>query len=195
MPSRALYSFVSLSDTTQNHPMDVNNPEHRRDILLAAQLSRIFCRMLEVEGFRKLERDFYNIKWKRISLDTHVRFLNELGHILLSLRWRVSWWKSLGDGGKKPDPSKQHYVDRVELLCRILYVYYTNILAKLPSWSMEDVPKGIWSTYADAERPIWNDFPADSTETGFQNWMLRGKELIEEAGVPGRISTCISAIW
>ncbi|KAF4974001.1 hypothetical protein F66182_17681, partial [Fusarium sp. NRRL 66182] len=111
MPSRASYSFVALDGTSNDRLMDVSNDQDRRDILLAAQLSRIFCRLLEVEGFRKLERDFYNIKWKRISLDAHIRFLEELGNILLSLRWRVSWWKRLGDGGKEPDPSQQHYID------------------------------------------------------------------------------------
>lgn len=188
MPSRAKYSFVPLQPGTEEQPMDTSNPEHKREILLAAQLSRIFCRMLEVEGFRKLERDFYNIKWKQISHDTHVRFLSELGHILLSLRWRVSWWKRLGDGGKEPDPSKQHYVDRVELLCRILYVYYTCVLAKLPSWSISDVPKGIWSTYADTEKAIWDDYPLDPTDAGFQNWMGRGREIIEEAGIVKRFA-------
>ncbi|KAL4892172.1 hypothetical protein BDV59DRAFT_180980 [Aspergillus ambiguus] len=188
MPSRASYSFVPLEPGSEERLMDIHNAEDRREILLAAQLSRIVCRMLEVEGFRKLERDFYNIKWKQISQETHLRFLRELGHILLTLRWRVSWWKRLGDGGQEPDPSKQHYVDRVDLLCRILYVYYTCVLAKLPSWSVADVPKGVWSTYADSEQAVWDDFPVDPTDDGFQRWMERGRELIEQAGVPRRIS-------
>ncbi|CAG8077989.1 unnamed protein product [Penicillium nalgiovense] len=188
MPSRAKYSFVSLDPTGEERTMDINKPEDQREILLAAQLSRIFCRMLEVEGFRKLERDFYNIKWKQISHETHVRFLGELGHILLTLRWRVSWWKRLGDGGQNPDPTQQHYIDRVELLCRILYVYYTCVMAKLPSWSAADVPKGIWSTYADSENAVWDDFPSDSSDDGFNGWMERGQDLIEQAGVPSRIS-------
>lgn len=168
--------------------MDISNPGHQRDILLAAQLSRIVCRMLEVEGFRKLERDFYNIKWKQISNETHIRFLGELGQILLTLRWRVSWWKCLGDGGHNPDPSQQHYIDRVDLLCRILYVYYTCVLAKLPAWSMNDVPKGVWSTYADSVNAVWDDFPSDPTDAGFQVWMDRGRDLIEQAGVPSQVS-------
>lgn len=190
MPSRARYTFVPLDSNGQERSMDINNPEDRRDILLAAQLSRIVCRMMEVEGFRKLERDFYNIKWKQISHETHIRFLNELGHILLSLRWRCSWWKRLGDGGQNPDPSQQHYVDRVELLCRILYVYYTCVLAKLPSWSSSDVPKGTWSSYADSENAVWDDFPSDPSDGGFQNWMEHGQELIERAGVrvPSQVS-------
>ncbi|KAJ9309771.1 hypothetical protein DTO217A2_722 [Paecilomyces variotii] len=187
MPSRAAYSFVPVDENGQERLMDVNDPEDQKEILLAAQLSRIFCRMLEVEGFRKLERDFYNIKWKRISHEAHLRFLDELGHILLTLRWRVSWWKLLGDGGVDPDPSKQHYVDRVQLLCRILYVYYTSVLAKLPSWSAADVPKGVWSTYADAN-PVWDDFPADATDNGFNEWMERGRDLIEQGGVPSRVA-------
>lgn len=188
MPSRASYSFVPLHPGAQERPMDIHNTEDRREILLAAQLSRIVCRMLEVEGFRKLERDFYNIKWKQISQETHLRFLNELGNILLTLRWRVSWWKRLGDGGQEPDPSKQHYVDRVDLLCRILYVYYTCVLAKLPSWCAADVPKGVWSTYADTDNAVWDDFPVDPTDEGFQRWIDRGKELVEQAGAPNGTS-------
>ncbi|KAJ5897477.1 hypothetical protein N7504_007765 [Penicillium tannophilum] len=188
MPSRAKYTIVPLDANGQERDMDINNPDDQRDILLAAQLSRIVCRMLEVEGFRKLERDFYNIKWKQISHETHIRFLGELGHILLSLRWRCSWWKRLGDGGQSPDPSQQHYVDRVELLCRILYVYYTCVLAKLPSWSTTEVPKGIWSSYADSENAVWDDFPHDPTDQGFLNWMNHGQDLIEQAGVPNKVS-------
>ncbi|KAF7592775.1 hypothetical protein BBP40_012533 [Aspergillus hancockii] len=188
MPSRASYSFVPLHSGARERPMDIHDADDRREILLAAQLSRIVCRMLEVEGFRKLERDFYNIKWKQISQETHVRFLNELGNILLTLRWRVSWWKRLGDGGQEPDPSKQHYVDRVDLLCRILYVYYTCVLAKLPSWTAADVPKGVWSTYADTENAVWDDFPVDPSDEGFQNWIDRGKELVELAGAPNGTS-------
>jgi hypothetical protein len=194
MPSRASYSFVSVDGSTQDRLMDVGNDEDRKEILLAAQLSRIFCRMLEVEGFRKLERDFYNIKWKRISHDAHLRFLTELGNVLLSLRWRVSWWRRLGDGGTQPDPTQQHYVDRVDLLCRILYVYYTNVHAKLPSWSAADVPRGIWSTYADAEHSVWDDLPLDATENGFQQWMDRGQDLIDQAGVLRRVSSHISKV-
>nr|XP_001398864.2 Zn(II)2Cys6 transcription factor [Aspergillus niger CBS 513.88] len=190
MPSRASYSFVPLQAGGHERTMDINNPEDRREILLAAQLSRIICRMLEVEGFRKLERDFYNIKWKQISQETHLRFLSELGHILLTLRWRVSWWRRLGDGGREPDPSKQHYVDRVDLLCRILYVYYTCVLAKLPSWCAADVPKGIWNTYADAENAVWDDFPVDPTDEGFRRWIDRGQELVEQSGAP----TCVAKL-
>ncbi|KAL3461471.1 hypothetical protein BJX64DRAFT_156298 [Aspergillus heterothallicus] len=188
MPSRASYSFIPIDSEDAEKPMDVNDPNHQREILLAAQLSRIVCRMLEVEGFRKLERDFYNIKWKQISQETHMNFLKELGHILLTLRWRVSWWRRLGDGGVEPDPTKQHYVDRVDLLCRILYVYYTCVLAKLPSWCASEVPKGIWSTYADAENAVWDDFPVDPTDEGFKRWIERGTELIEQSGAPIRVA-------
>ncbi|PYI36448.1 Zn(II)2Cys6 transcription factor [Aspergillus indologenus CBS 114.80] len=188
MPSRAAYSFVPLQAGEAERTMNIDDAEDRREILMAAQLSRIICRMLEVEGFRKLERDFYNIKWKQISQDTHLRFLNELGHILLTLRWRMSWWKQLGDGGREPDPSKQHYVDRVHLLCRILYVYYTCVMAKLPSWSASEVPKGTWSTYADSENAVWDDFPSDPTDDGFARWVEHGQELIEQSGAPIRMS-------
>lgn len=62
------------------------------------------------------------------------------------------------------------------------------MLAKLPSWSSADVTKGVWSTYADVENPVWDDFPLDATDAGFHRWMDRGRDLIEEAGVPKRVS-------
>ncbi|KAA8641761.1 Zn(II)2Cys6 transcription factor domain-containing protein [Aspergillus tanneri] len=178
MPSRASYSFVSIKEGVEGRPMDICNLGDQREILLAAQLSRIVCRMLEVEGFRKLEQDLYSIKWKQISQEMHLRFLSELGHIVLSLRWRVSWWKRLGDGGREPDPGKQHYVDRVDLLCRILYVYYTCVLAKLPSWSTSEAPKGVCPLTLTPKLPSGTTFLWIPVTKDSKNGWRRAKSLL-----------------
>lgn len=190
MPSRASYDFVPISegdnDTTEQ-PMDVLNPEHQAEILLAAQLSRIFCRKLEVDGYRALQNTLNKNKWDEVSYENFLKFLTQLGQIMLTLRWRVSWWELLGDGGAKPDAAKERYEERVRSLCKILYFYYTSVKLKLPAWRTPDNLDGMWSNYADATS-IWDDFPAIATVEGFEAWMARGKQLIREADVKARVS-------
>ncbi|ODH53769.1 hypothetical protein GX48_00187 [Paracoccidioides brasiliensis] len=187
MPSRASYDFVAISADQPNRPMNVHNPEDSVDILLAAQLSRIICRKLEVDGFRALQNALNKNKWDSIPYDAFTEFVAQLGQILLTLRWRVSWWELLGDGGTTPDANKERYEDRVRRLCQVLYFYYTSVKLKLPAWTTPTGLDGIWSTYADATR-IWDDFPSAASIDGFNAWMARGKELIQEAGVQSRIS-------
>ena len=191
MPSRASYDFMPLNSDEgeqSGQPMDVTIPEHRREILLAAQLSRIMCRKLEVDGYRALQHTLNKNKWDDAPCESIVRFVSQLGHILLTLRWRVSWWELLGDGGAQPDLAKERYEDRVRSLCRILYFYYTSVKLKLPAWSAPSNLDGVWSTYADAA-PVWEDFPAAATMEGFEAWLARGRDLIHEAGVKARIAT------
>jgi hypothetical protein len=167
--------------------MDVRKPEHRREILLAAQLSRIFCRKLEVDGYRALQNALNKNKWDEAPLDVFLKFVSQLGQILLTLRWRVSWWELLGDGGRKPDAAKERYEERVKSLCKILYFYYTSVKLKLPAWSAPTDLDGVWSNYADAAS-VWDDFPCTATMEGYDSWMARGRELIHEAGVKSRIA-------
>ncbi|PGH10183.1 hypothetical protein AJ80_07542 [Polytolypa hystricis UAMH7299] len=188
MPSRASYDILPLSDDDgPQRPMDVNDPDDRTEILLAAQLSRIFCRKLEVDGYRALQNTLNKNKWDDIPHESFIKFLAQLGQILLSLRWRVSWWELLGDGGTKPDLDKERYEERVRRLCQVLYFYYISVKLKLPSWMETSALDGVWSTYADAGR-IWDDFPLDSSADGFEAWMARGLELITAAGVQHRIA-------
>jgi len=187
MPSRASYAFVSLDDGTPDRLMDVQDPADRTEILLAAQLSRIFCRKLEVDGYRLLQNVLNKNKWDEVPHDLFIKFVSQLGQILLTLRWRVSWWELLGDSGAKPDINKDRYEERVRSLCRILYFYYTSVRLKLPAWSASTELDGVWSSYADA-KPVWDDFPSVSTLEGFNQWLERGKILIREAGVQSRIA-------
>ncbi|KAK2768400.1 hypothetical protein FQN54_000255 [Arachnomyces sp. PD_36] len=215
MPSRASYEFVSTTDGAPNRPMNIQDPADQTEIILAAQLSRIFCRKLEVDGYKSLQNVLSNHRWDEFTGESLTRFVSQLGQILLTLRWRASWWEVLGDGRIRtsssspptPSPSSststsnplppptpstnpghERYEYRVQNLCKILYVYYTSIRLKLPSWAGPDtVPEGVWSMYADAA-PVWDDFPSVPTAEGFESWMERGKELIREAGVEGRIA-------
>lgn len=188
MPSRASYDFVSRNDTIDSVylPMNVETEHGRIDIMLAAQLSRIVCRKLEVAGYAALQKLLNG--WHDQPADQQAIALQQIGHILLTLRWRVSWWELLGDGGRQEqvDIVKQRFEDRVTRLCRVLYFYYCNIRKKLPSFSDTKGLEGIWSRYADAGL-VYDDFPKIESLSGFQEWMSRGKELIVEAGVAGNL--------
>ncbi|EEP76958.1 conserved hypothetical protein [Uncinocarpus reesii 1704] len=187
MPSRASYDFIPQSEGILDRPMNIEDPNDRIEILLAAQLSQIFCRKLEVDGYRVLQHALNKNKWDDIPYESFLKFVSQLGHILVSLRWRVSWWELLGDGGTKPDIHKERYEDRVKGLCKVLYFYYVSVKLKLPSWMTPGELDGVWSTYADADQ-VWDDFPSVATIEGFEMWMQRGKALLKQAGVRDRIS-------
>src|ERR1700753_3282287 len=105
MPSRASYSYVfkdhtSPSPSPSERDMNVEDESDRKAIIMAAQLSRIVCRKMEVDAYTLLQKTLN--QWP--TLDSHglSKFLRELGSVLLTLRWRVSWWTLLGDVGLKP---------------------------------------------------------------------------------------------
>jgi hypothetical protein len=185
MPSRASYDFVALDGSSADLPMNVEDPDDQENIMIAAQLSRIVCRKLEVAGYETLQKVLNN--WSKDPPPNQVQFVHQLGRILLTLRWRVSWWELLGDGGATQDAGKERFEYRVINLCRVLYFYYCNVKKKLPAFANPKGLEGIWSSYADASS-IYDDFPKFESIDGFDQWMQRGKELIVEAGVARRLS-------
>lgn len=185
MPSRASYSIVSLAEGVSNRPMNVEDPDDMKEIVIAAQLSRIICRALEVAAYRFLQKELNTLAKK--SNEEAERFVQELGQILLTLRWRISWWQILGDGSKTRDDCTERYIERVNSLTRVLYFYYCNAKKKLPSWTDPQSLKGVRSTYADTERVIFDDFPSFDSIDGFHEWMKRGHDLIYQAGVHQRL--------
>jgi hypothetical protein len=191
MPSRATYSYVPirhrfLPNDLPDRAMDIENPAEKEDIMLAAHLSRIICRKLEVDAYSLLQRTLNQLS----SLETEdiVKFVRELGLVLLTLRWRVSWWTMLGDGGKAPDIGEERFEHRVHCLCRILYFYYCRMQSKIPSFTDKQSLHGIWSSYADTSTTIFDDFPKEESIEGFETWMQRGKELIVKAGVATKLA-------
>jgi len=185
MPSRASYYYVPkpqryLQGNQPDRLMDVEDEEDRENIILAAQLSRIVCRMLEIDAYRQLQTTLN--KFFSLKPEETIKFVRELGKILLTLRWRVSWWTVLGGGGA-PDAGKRQFEDRVNSLCRVLYFYYCSMRSKIPSWCDKRDLDGIWSSYADTRSQIFDKFPEQDSIEGFEAWMRKGRELIEEAGV------------
>ncbi|KAH0559841.1 hypothetical protein GP486_003638 [Trichoglossum hirsutum] len=167
-----------------DRPLNAEDLQDREEILIAAQLSRIVCRKLEIDGFKVLQKTINSLRFE--APDGAAKFVRELGQILLTLRWRISWWELLGDGSNEPDPSRDRYVDRVRCLSRVLYFYYFTAKRRVSSWNAIAL-EGVLSVYADAA-PIFDDFPRVESIGGFHNWMEQGKQLVCQAGVQRRLS-------
>ncbi|KAK1623638.1 hypothetical protein BDP81DRAFT_331600 [Colletotrichum phormii] len=197
MPSRAGFSYVSKRQYTSmgthmEQPLNAENPLEAENLVLAAQLSKIICRKLEVKAYGNLQRLLHESG--NMDDDKVLPFLQRLGRILLTLRWRLSWWAVVpGDAAAAmydqtdDEARKQAVHARVQSLCRILYFYYCCVRRRLPVWTNVDALRGIQSRYPDTEAEIWDDFPGDESLDGFEAWMERGMELIRDAGVLNRL--------
>lgn len=192
MPSRANYAYVPSdvadeADGGQSIDLDPENAQHLEDIYLAAQLSRIMCRKLEIDAYSHLQHVLNN--WHTIAQDVLLKFVHQLGLILLNLRFRVSGWSILGGGGSD-DAGKQKFEERVTTLCRILYFYYCSIRSKLVySAASQDQLQGVYGKHIDTSFEIFDDFPGIASIEGFHAWMQRGRELVVCAGVADKLAS------
>ncbi|KAK6213648.1 hypothetical protein QIS74_09650 [Colletotrichum tabaci] len=204
MPSRASFSYVAkpyyaAPGAAAERPINVEDPDEADNLILAAQLSRIICRKLEVKAYQHLQRLLH--EWGTMDDGKVLPFLQSLGRILLTLRWRLSWWievpenVSMGDDefddddDEDEDASRRHAELRVHTLCRVLYFYYCCVRRRLPVWTNIDTLRGIHSRYPDTESKVRDDFPGDESLAGFEAWMSRGRQLIAEAGVVSRLQS------
>ncbi|KAK1586128.1 uncharacterized protein LY79DRAFT_580580 [Colletotrichum navitas] len=195
MPSRASFSYVSKpyyptpAGAVGEQPMNVEDPDEADNIILAAQLARIMCRKLEVKAYQHLQRLLHESG--TMENGRVLPFLQSLGRILLTLRWRLSWWAAVpevvgtsdDEGDGNDTANRQRVEQRVQSLCRVLYFYYCCVRRRLPVWTNIRTLSGIRSRYPDTQREVWDDFPGDESLEGFAAWMERGRGLIVEAGV------------
>jgi ribosomal protein L37AE/L43A len=185
MPSRATYSFEPLNGSP-SRDMNVEEPQDQVEIVIAAQLSRIICRKAELDGYKALQSAINQTRQKS-PLEIQ-KFAYELGQLLVTLRWRMSWWELLGDGSNKDDIFRDRFVERVRRLSMTLYFYYCSMMRRLPGFSDARAElRGTPSTYADAAS-FFDDFPVEESIEGFERWMETGKELVRHAGVAQRLS-------
>ncbi|KAJ0161702.1 hypothetical protein CTA2_5775 [Colletotrichum tanaceti] len=191
MPNLASFSYVSRTKMYEKKAavgrrINVEDPDDADDLILAAQLSRIVCRKLEVQAYRDLQRLLHD----SLMMDSGRRLpfsLRSLGPILLTLRWRLSWLAAVPNivveesnhGNSKQDDADRHQVEsRVWSLCRILYFYYCLLRTSLD---------GVYTQYPGAEVRVWEDFPADESDEGFDAWISQGEKLLNEAGGLNRL--------
>ena len=186
MPSRMTYEIVPVTGDQSRQPLDVEDSNGAREIRIAAQIARIICRLVEIAGFSLLQKELNNFNKGAGFVSNTPNFVKELGQILGSLRWRVSWWTLFGDGSDVYDVMRERFRHRTVGLTKVLYFYYCNAQNKLPPFGTSTPETGVMSYYADAD-PVWDDFPSANSIEGFNEWMHRGLELINGAGVQQRL--------
>lgn len=186
MPSRASYDLVPLSEGCPGRPLNPEDEEDINEIMIAAQISRIVCRKLEIDGYQALQTEINKIR-SNSTYEERNSSVEKLGKILLSLRWRMSWWKLLGDGSNHDDPFRDKFVERVEHLSRVLYFYYFTLKTRIGPWNHMSGLEGEMSSYPDAV-PVFDDFPTVQSIEGFEEWLERGEHLIRKANAERRFS-------
>lgn len=186
MPSRASYDLIPLSEESAGRPLNPEDEDDKQEIIIAAQISRIVCRKLEIDGYQALQSEINKVRSNSTYAERRGS-VEKLGKILLSLRWRMSWWKLLGDGSNHDDPFRNKFVARVEHLSKVLYFYYFVLKTRIGPWNDMAGLEGEMSSYPDAV-PVFDDFPVVQSIEGFEAWLERGEYLIREANVERRFS-------
>ena len=173
MPSRNSYEIAPHNISVRGHALDVEDQQDRGTIIFAAQLSRMVLRALEIEAFDALQKSVNELT-KGGKSDTDIQVLiSQLGQILMTLRWRVSWRAVVGDN---PD---EHFTSRVTKLAQILYCYFFVARKKISPWCAQ-LPSKIRSVYSDIE-PIYEELPLTDSLDGFHDWMQKGQAIVQAA--------------
>ena len=173
MPSRNSYEVSPHNTLVAGRALDVEDQQDQSIIVFAAQLSRILLRALEVEAFESLQKSVNELT-KGGKSETDIGILvKQLGRILVSLRWRISWLVVVGDS------TDDSFTSRVTKLAQILHCYYFVARKKISSWN-DQPPIKLRSIYADFE-PIHEDLPVTDSLDGFYSWMQRGQAIIHAA--------------
>ena len=185
MPSRNSYEILPYNTSMLGHALDIEDQKDRGTIIFAAQLCRIILRALEIEAFDALQKSVNELtKGGKSDEDIEIS-IDQLGRILISLRWRVSWWAVFGDG---PD---EGFTSRVKRLTHILYCYYFVARKKTSPWSGH-LPSKIRSVYADFE-PVYEDLPLTDSFDGFNAWMQNGQTVVQAAKMQQTITRSLPA--
>lgn len=185
MPSRNSYEVLPHNRLVPGHALDIEDQQGRSTVVFAVQLSRIILRALEIEAFEALQKSV-NELIKGGKSDAEIeRLIGQLGQILTSLRWRISWWAVIGDS------PNERFTSRVTKLAQILYCYYFVARKKMSSWT-DQLPSKIRSIYADVE-PLYEDLPLSDSLDGFQTWMWKGQAVVQVAKVHQHIARSLPA--
>lgn len=183
-PSRQSFELVSTFNGTQQL-LDPKNVEHQWIYDLITILLRIFGRKLEIAAYDELASNLSS------SLSGS-EVMESLGDMLLSLRWRICWWKLLRDGlhhAHRPREDLDLGINRVNNLCKVLYMWYTFSLNKRLTSESPPLLSGKFSWYEDMApgEDIYEPFPTEESTEGYQRWMEQGEATIITTGVRERL--------
>lgn len=185
MPSRNSYETLPHNKSMLGHTLDIENQQDRGTIIFAAQLCRIILRALEIDAFDALQKSVNELTKGGKSDEDIETLVVQLGRVLMSLRWRISWWVVIGDS---PD---EGFTSRVKRLAHILYCYYFVARKKMSPWSGQ-LPRKIRSVYADFE-PVYEDLPLTDSFDGFSTWMQKGETVVQAAKVQQIVTRSLPA--
>ncbi|CRK31197.1 hypothetical protein BN1708_005386, partial [Verticillium longisporum] len=201
MPSRATYSYVPLphrhakQDPLSGRNIDPEAAHEEKYLVCAAHLARIIARKVEVEAYTHLQTRCHNAN--QLSDADLNRLLQNIGLLLVSLRWRHTWWGMLGDGTIQCEPYRGEYEVRVRELCEGLYFWFCSLRRRLPSSPADGSDKlsGVRSHYADTRNSVWDAFPGRDHESreGFNAWLDHGRALVIQAGAATTVHAGLGA--
>lgn len=156
-----------------------DNHIHRKVIIIAAQLSRIIGRKLELQFYDNLKKALANpVISSKLVLD--------VGRTLMSLRRRLALWTQRR--ASMPFPTQfegEMYVDRdsaygssalgnpverIKTLCQTLYVYFCYMRRRLPEGEQKLI-RTITTWYPESRQYVKENFPQYESIPGFQEWL------------------------
>lgn len=180
MPSRVTFTMVHKIDRSKR-TLDPDNAADQPLMLAAAQISRIVARKLELQAYSELQRRLISSKKVSTSL------LDQLGELLLSLRWRLSRWRSMENesenSGDGTEADLQAVLERVKALCRILYFHFCSMRRRLPTFSNTRGSQERRTRYPNTQCEVEERFPEEESFEGWERWLAKGMNMISEAGV------------
>ncbi|KAH6604374.1 hypothetical protein Trco_007820 [Trichoderma cornu-damae] len=159
-----------------------DNEMHSKFIVVAAQLSRIIGRKLELHFYDVLKKALANPSINR-------RLVLDVGRTIMSLRRRLAQWTQhwasgtalsapLGDeaclGG---GPAER--AERVRNLCQILYFYFCYMRRRL-SPDDQECMRTIEVRYPDSEEAVEEGFPQYESLEGFEEWLRFGDQPVSD---------------
>ena len=179
MPSRNIYEHLALGGAEYARPLNIYNDQDVQSILFAAQINRIILRALELEAYGALQRSIN--EFHKLKDDAALKLLNgQLARLILSLRWRMTWWASIRYPFEHSQESRIGLTERVRMLTHVLYCYFFITKKKLGSRD-NSLPDQARSLYGHPV-PALGDLPNDDSAEGFNTWMQSVQVQLQQPG-------------
>ncbi|KAH0495887.1 hypothetical protein TgHK011_009413 [Trichoderma gracile] len=179
--------FVALNGGRETF-LTPGEPNHRRVIIVAAQLSRIIGRKLELQFYDHLKKVLGNPNiCSKLVLD--------VGRTLMSLRRRLGQWEEACAAASvcgMPEPALGMHQDdtsssapgnrvsRIKSLCQVLYVYFCYMRRRLPPDEQEGMrTMRVW--HPDRAQAVEESFPQYESIEGFEDWLQFRERSVADA--------------
>ena len=178
MPSRNGYDHLPLDGTGYARPLNIYHEQDVKNLLFAAQITRVILRAVELEAYAGLQRSINELP--KLKDDAAMKRLNDqLGRLLCSLRFRIAWWASFGYRFETPQESRMGLTERAKMLTHVLYCFFFITKKKLAPRDSSS-PDQNWSSYGHSE-PSFTDLPNDDSAEGFASWMQSGQIQLQQS--------------